>query len=109
MLYFLAKNPEKQEKLREEIFAIVGPKGSRITSSALEELHYLKACINESLRLVVSEINTKLHLNIKFKYGYSLMPAAIGNARYANKDLVLSGYRVHKGVSKKYIAQNKST
>ena len=33
------------------------------------------------------------------------MPAAIGNARYANKDLVLSGYRVHKGVSWKYISQ----
>ena len=37
------------------------------------------------------------------------MPADIGNARYANKDLVLSGYRVYKGVSEKYIAQNIST
>ena len=34
------------------------------------------------------------------------MPAAIGNARYANKDLVLSGYRVHKGVSWKSISQH---
>ena len=63
--------------MREEILTVIGPKGSRITSGALDELHYLKACIKESLRL---------------------MPAAIGNARYANKDMVLSGYRVYKGV-----------
>ena len=52
LLYFLAKNPDKQEKLRKEILAIVGPKGSRITAAALNELHYLKASIKESMRFV---------------------------------------------------------
>lgn len=50
LLYFLARNPEKQKKLREEVLSVVGPKGTKITPSALNELHYLKACIKESLR-----------------------------------------------------------
>jgi len=46
----LAKNPEKQEKLRKEILSVIGPKGSSVTVSALNELHYLKACIKETMR-----------------------------------------------------------
>ena len=50
LIYFLAKNPDKQEKLRKEILSVVGPKGSSITANALNEVPYLKACIKESLR-----------------------------------------------------------
>ncbi|XP_046635706.1 probable cytochrome P450 49a1 [Daphnia pulicaria] len=76
LIYYLAKNPDKQEKLREEIFSVIGPKGSPITSNALNNLPYLKACIKESFRL---------------------MPAANANARITDKDLVLSGYNIPKG------------
>ena len=50
LLYNLAKNPDKQEKMRREVLSVVGPKGSPLTPGALNELHYLKACIKESLR-----------------------------------------------------------
>ncbi|KAI9565465.1 hypothetical protein GHT06_009257 [Daphnia sinensis] len=76
LLYYLARNPEKQEKLREEILSVVGPKGSSPTASTLNNLPYLKACIKESFRL---------------------MPAANANARITDKDLVLSGYIIPKG------------
>ena len=76
-MYFLATNPEKQEKLRKEILSVVGPKGSQITPAALNEMHYLKACVKESLRL---------------------MPATLGNGLITEKNLVLSGYQVPKGV-----------
>ena len=50
LLYLLARNPQKQEKLRQEILSVVGPKGSPVTSGALNELNYLKACIKETMR-----------------------------------------------------------
>lgn len=76
LLYQLARNPEIQERLRREVLDVVGPKGSPLTVSNANNLHYLKACIKESLRL---------------------NPAAMANARFTSKDLVLSGYRVPKG------------
>ena len=54
LLYFLAKKPEKQEKLRDEILSIVGSKDSRVTPKALNELRYLKACVKETLRSVAA-------------------------------------------------------
>ena len=50
LLYFLARNPDKQELLRKEVLEVVGPRGSPLTDSAINDLHYLKACIKESLR-----------------------------------------------------------
>ena len=50
LLYFLARNPDKQELLRKEVLQVVGPRGSPLTDSAINDLHYLKACIKESLR-----------------------------------------------------------
>ena len=50
LFYFLAKNPDKQEILRKEILSVVGLRGSPVSVKALNELHYLKACIKESLR-----------------------------------------------------------
>jgi cytochrome P450 len=49
-LYNLAKNPDKQQKLFEEIQRYVPDKDQPVTSDILNELKYLKACIKESLR-----------------------------------------------------------
>nr|QST15060.1 CYP362A7 protein [Diaphanosoma celebensis] len=76
LFLFLAKNPEKQELLRKEGLSVVGPRGSPITVKALNELHYLKACLKESFRL---------------------MPAFSGVGRVVVNDVVLSGYQVPKG------------
>jgi len=76
-LYLLARNPEKQEKLREEIFRVVGPAKSPVTVELLNKMPFLKASTKETLRM---------------------MPVTIANARYTDKDMVFSGYQVPKGV-----------
>ncbi|XP_037945860.1 probable cytochrome P450 12a4, mitochondrial [Teleopsis dalmanni] len=72
----LAKNPEKQEKLREEILKILPDKTSDFTDTSLKNMPYLRACIKESLRLY---------------------PVVELNARTPQRDVVLSGYQVPKG------------
>uniref|UniRef100_A0A2M3ZBT6 Putative cytochrome n=1 Tax=Anopheles braziliensis TaxID=58242 RepID=A0A2M3ZBT6_9DIPT len=76
VLYCLAKNPEKQAKLREELRTIMPNKDSPLTTENMRNLPYLRACIKEGLRL------------------YS--PVA-GNFRAAGRDIVLQGYRIPKG------------
>jgi cytochrome P450 len=49
-LYYLAKNPDKQQKLFEEIQRYVPEKDQPVTLGNLSELKYLKACIKESMR-----------------------------------------------------------
>jgi hypothetical protein len=49
-LYNLAKNPDKQQKLFEEIERYVPDKDQPVTSGNLNEMRYLKACIKESMR-----------------------------------------------------------
>ena len=51
LLYHLAANPAKQEKLSEEILKIIGKDG-KMTEESLSEMRYLKACQMESQRLV---------------------------------------------------------
>ena len=47
MMYHLATNPEKQEKLRKECQSV----GKKLNVKSLNELRYLKACIQETNRL----------------------------------------------------------
>ncbi|KAG5671495.1 hypothetical protein PVAND_001689 [Polypedilum vanderplanki] len=75
ILYLLAKNPEKQEKLRSEILKILPEKNSQIDSEKMKNLPYLRAVIKESFRM---------------------LPVAGGNARKVAKDVVLAGYHVPK-------------
>jgi cytochrome P450 len=50
----MAKNPDKQQKLFEEIQRYVPDKDQPVTSGILNELKYLKACIKESMRYLPS-------------------------------------------------------
>ncbi|XP_037815904.1 cytochrome P450 CYP12A2-like [Lucilia sericata] len=76
LMLCLAKNPEKQEKLRQEILKILPQKDSEFDENALKNIPYLRACIKESQRIY---------------------PLALGNARAPANDVVISGYRVPKG------------
>lgn len=80
-LYHLAKNPEKQERLREEILKVLPHKHSEFTTVSLNSMVYLKAVFKEALRL---------------------NPIIAGNARGTGRDIVLGGYRVPKGVRHSY-------
>ena len=49
MLYELARNPEVQQRLREEVLSVLGPTAVP-TGKQLQELHYAKNIITETLR-----------------------------------------------------------
>nr|WCC58061.1 cytochrome P450 [Pharsalia antennata] len=51
MLYELAANPKCQQKLREEINAVIEKCNGEFSYDALKDMAYLEACINESLRI----------------------------------------------------------
>ncbi|XP_068155534.1 probable cytochrome P450 12a4, mitochondrial isoform X2 [Drosophila tropicalis] len=72
-LLSLALNPEKQEKLREEVREVLPNKDSEFTEASMKNVPYLRACIKESQRIY---------------------PLIVGNSRVTEKDCVLSGYRV---------------
>lgn len=50
-MYSLAKNPDKQEKLRKEILKILPNKDSILTEENMKSMPYLRACIKEASRL----------------------------------------------------------
>lgn len=73
----LATNPQKQQKLREEILNTVG-KTEKFTLENTKNLPYLRACIKETLRLY---------------------PIIFGNMRATGVDLCMSGYQVPKNTN----------
>ncbi|XP_064114449.1 cytochrome P450 CYP12A2-like [Macrobrachium nipponense] len=75
MLYLLARNPEEQKRLREEIQTFV-PDPQRLTPQQLGSLTYAKAVFRETLRV---------------------MPVNVGITRRLTQDTVLSGYLIPKG------------
>ncbi|XP_017480601.1 PREDICTED: probable cytochrome P450 12c1, mitochondrial [Rhagoletis zephyria] len=76
VLLCIAKNPEKQHKLREELLKVLPHRDDHFTIENMKHLPYLRACIKESLRTY---------------------PISFGNMRETGADLALSGYRVPKG------------
>ena len=76
-LYYLAKNPDKQELLRSEANNLLKVKDAPVTKETLSKNVYTKAVVKETTRL---------------------SPIAIGNLRTTKKDLVLGGYQVPSGV-----------
>ena len=104
LLYHLASNLEKQEKLYQEICHTIGPTG-KLTEAALGRMRCQKAFIpsfylnlNIVLYLVVSTLNSRLSLARYLKAcqteSQRLLPASFGSSRLLPSDLVLGGYRV---------------
>lgn len=82
ILYCLAKNPEKQKILREELKRILPNKDSKLTSDSLTNIPYLRAVMKEGMRLY---------------------PPTAGNVRKIGQDLVVAGYQIPKGVNRNII------
>lgn len=76
-LYYLAKNPEVQNTLREELKQSMPNKNSPVTKEMIRGSPYLKAVVKETTRL---------------------SPISIGSLRTTVTDCILSGYQVPKGV-----------
>uniref|UniRef100_A0A6P4G2S0 Probable cytochrome P450 12d1 proximal, mitochondrial n=1 Tax=Drosophila rhopaloa TaxID=1041015 RepID=A0A6P4G2S0_DRORH len=72
----LAKNPEKQAKLREELLKVMPTKDSLLNEESMKDMPYLRAVIKEALRYY---------------------PNGLGNLRICPTDVTLSGYNVPKG------------
>ena len=84
--YLLATNPEVQKKLHMETLKLLPNKTDPITPDILKKALYTKAVIKETLRL---------------------HPVSVGVARLVQEDMVLSGYKIPKGVSD-YLYENLS-
>ncbi|XP_048240057.1 cytochrome P450 27C1-like [Haliotis rufescens] len=78
LLYVLARHPDKQERLYQEVHDELGPSGP-ITVSALKSMKYLPACVKESFRLY--------------------HPVLTGTQRYLPRDIILQGFRIPAGTS----------
>ncbi|XP_059176668.1 probable cytochrome P450 49a1 [Physella acuta] len=74
VLWYLAKNVEKQTRLRAEIW---GCSRESVTAEELAHLPYLKACLKESHRLT--------------------FPTPFGSLRVLPEDIVLDGYHIPAG------------
>lgn len=82
-LYHLAKNPDKQEKLRKELNTILPNNNDKLNANSFLTVPYLRSCIKETNRLT---------------------PITAGNLRGAGKDLVIQGYQIPKGVSRNMLS-----
>lgn len=78
LLYQLAMNPDKQEKLLKEVFELLPQIDSPINPDSLSHASYFRACLKESMRM---------------------QPTVSTNLRSTGQDLVLNGYQVPKMVS----------
>lgn len=79
LLYLVAKHKRVQEKLRKELFEIIPDINTPLTPQLLNECKYLRAVIKESIRI---------HC------------VSLGNIRTADRDLIIGGYQIPKGVSR---------
>ncbi|XP_014097477.2 probable cytochrome P450 12e1, mitochondrial [Bactrocera oleae] len=77
ILFCIAKNPDKQQKLFKELKSILPNKDSHLTVENMQNLPYLRACIKEGMRY---------------------HPIIAGTMRRLPNDVVLSGYRIPAGI-----------
>lgn len=71
----MAKNPDKQEILRQEIMKILPERSSQLTKDSLNKVPYMRACFKEAIRM---------------------SPVAGGVSRSIGQDLIINGYQVPK-------------
>ncbi|EEB11516.1 cytochrome P450, putative [Pediculus humanus corporis] len=76
IIYHLAKNPEKQEKLYRELYNLLPNDDDLITEKIISQSVYLSACIKESLRI---------------------KPVIIGNGRSLTSNAIINNYQIPKG------------
>lgn len=77
-MYYIAKNPEKQERLRQEILSLPVDEKGILKPGCFNNAPYLRACLKETMRLA---------------------PVTPGVSRSTAQDLEIKGYHVPKGVS----------
>jgi cytochrome P450 family 12 len=75
-LYCLAKNPEKQEILRQELIKTMPSSGTQLKAENMKNMPFLRGVIKETFRV---------------------MPVISGTARKLTNDVNLSGYNVPSG------------
>lgn len=75
VLYMMAKNPEKQDILRQEVLSVLGNR-NHASPTTLAQMPYLRGWVRETLRLY---------------------PVLSVLSRISSKDLVLSGYYIPEG------------
>lgn len=75
-LYMIAKNPDKQDALRQEVMKILPNKNTPLTIENTKTTPYLRACLKEALRIT---------------------PITPANFRLTGCDVVLSNFRIPKG------------
>lgn len=73
----MAKNPDKQERLRGELKTLQIDSNGLLTPQSFLTAPYLRAFIKETIRV---------------------SPIVTGNARRAQKNLVIKGYQIPEGV-----------
>ncbi|KAJ7394491.1 hypothetical protein OS493_000305 [Desmophyllum pertusum] len=86
VLYMMAKNPDKQEILRQEVLSVLGDQ-NQASPTTIGQMPYLKACVRETLRLY---------------------PVISLFGRIASKDLILSGYHIPAGTQLDFLVYHMS-